>query len=58
MNLNGRAEGIRYEQCGFSKVPALRYPWTEITPMKGDPEVLKKLGEAEKLLKDLRKALK
>jgi hypothetical protein len=35
-----------------------RYPWTEITPMKGDPEVLKKLGEAEKLLKDLRKALK
>jgi ParB family chromosome partitioning protein len=35
-----------------------RYPWTALTPMKGDPEVLKKLEEAEKLLKDLRKALK
>jgi len=35
-----------------------RYPWTALTPMKGDAEVLKKLEEAEKLLKDLRKALK
>jgi ParB family chromosome partitioning protein len=35
-----------------------RYPWTALTPMKGDPDVLKKLEEAEKLLKDLRKALK
>lgn len=35
-----------------------RYPWTALTPMKGDPEVLNKLEEAEKLLKDLRKALK
>jgi ParB family chromosome partitioning protein len=35
-----------------------RYPWTALTAMKGDPEVVKKIDEAEKLLKELRKALK
>jgi ParB family chromosome partitioning protein len=35
-----------------------RYPWTALTAMKGDPEVVKKVEEAEKLLKELRKALK
>ena len=35
-----------------------RYPWTALTQMKGDPEVVKKVEEAEKLLKELRKALK
>jgi len=34
-----------------------RYPWTTLAELKGDPEVLKKLDEAEKLLRDLKKAL-
>jgi len=34
-----------------------RYPWTTLAELKGDPEVLKKLDESEKLLRDLKKAL-
>jgi len=34
-----------------------RYPWTTLTALKGDPHVLAKLEETEKLLKDLRKTL-
>jgi ParB family transcriptional regulator, chromosome partitioning protein len=34
-----------------------RYPWTVLSELKGNSEVLKKLDEAEKLVKDLRKAL-
>ena len=35
-----------------------RYPWTTLTSMKGNEDVLNKIDETEKLLKDLRKALK
>jgi len=35
-----------------------RYTWTDLTALKGDAEVVKKIADAEKLLKDLRKALK
>lgn len=35
-----------------------RHPWTELTALKGDAEVAKKIEVAERLLKDLRKALK
>jgi ParB family chromosome partitioning protein len=35
-----------------------RYPWTALTSMKGDPDVLKRIQEAESLLRELRKALK
>lgn len=34
-----------------------RYPWTTLSEMKGDPQVLRKLEEAEKLLRDLKNAL-
>jgi ParB family chromosome partitioning protein len=34
-----------------------RYPWTILTALKGDPQVLAKLQETEKLLKALRKTL-
>lgn len=34
-----------------------RYPWTVLSELKGNPEVLKRLDEAEKLVKELRKAL-
>jgi ParB family chromosome partitioning protein len=34
-----------------------RYPWTTLAALKGDPQVLRKIEEAEKLLKDLRKTL-
>ena len=34
-----------------------RYPWTTLTALKGDQQVLRKLEETEKLLKELRKAL-
>lgn len=34
-----------------------RYPWTTLADLKGDPQVLRKLDEAEKLLGDLKKAL-
>jgi ParB family transcriptional regulator, chromosome partitioning protein len=34
-----------------------RYPWTTLADMKGDPQVLRKLEEAEKLIRDLKKAL-
>lgn len=34
-----------------------RYPWTKLAELKGDQEVLKKLEETEKLLRDLKKAL-
>ena len=34
-----------------------RYPWTSLAEMKGDRQVIRKLEETEKLLKDLKKAL-
>jgi ParB family chromosome partitioning protein len=34
-----------------------RHPWTALAALKGDPLVLRKLDEAEKLLKELKKAL-
>jgi ParB family chromosome partitioning protein len=34
-----------------------RYPWTTLSALKGDAQVLRKLEETEKLLKDLKKAL-
>ena len=34
-----------------------RYSWTTLAALKGDPQVLRKLEETEKLLKDLKKAL-
>jgi len=34
-----------------------RYPWTTLAALKGDPQVLRKLEETEKLLKNLKKAL-
>lgn len=33
------------------------YSWTALAELKGDPQVIRKLEETEKLLKDLRKAL-
>lgn len=34
-----------------------RYSWTTLASLKGDPQILSKLEEAEQLLKDLKKAL-
>ena len=34
-----------------------RYPWTSLSEFRGNPQVLQKLDEAEKLLRDLKKAL-
>jgi ParB family chromosome partitioning protein len=34
-----------------------RYPWTVLADMKGDEQVIRKLEETERLLKDLRKTL-
>jgi ParB family chromosome partitioning protein len=34
-----------------------RYPWTTLVAMKGDPQVIRKLEETEKLIKELKKAL-
>jgi ParB family transcriptional regulator, chromosome partitioning protein len=34
-----------------------RYPWTTLASMKGDPHIIRKLEETEKLLKDLKKTL-
>ena len=34
-----------------------RYPWTTLSEMKGDAQLLRKLDETEKLLRDLKKAL-
>ena len=34
-----------------------RYPWTTLSALKGDAQVLARIDEAAKLLKDLRKAL-
>jgi ParB family chromosome partitioning protein len=34
-----------------------RYPWTTLAAMKGDPQVIRKLEETEKLIKELKKAL-
>lgn len=34
-----------------------RYPWTTLAALKGEPQVLRKLEETEKLLKDLRRTL-
>jgi ParB family chromosome partitioning protein len=33
------------------------YPWTSLADLKGDPEVKRSIEQAEKLLKDLKKAL-
>lgn len=34
-----------------------RYPWTTLAAMKGDQQVLRKLEQTEKLIRDLKKAL-
>jgi ParB family chromosome partitioning protein len=34
-----------------------RAPWTMLSDLKGDPVILKKIDDAEALLKSLRKAL-
>jgi ParB family chromosome partitioning protein len=34
-----------------------RVPWTALTDLKGDPDILKKIDDAEALLRSLRKAL-
>jgi ParB family transcriptional regulator, chromosome partitioning protein len=34
-----------------------RYPWTTLAALKGDQQVLRKLEETEKLIKDLKRAL-
>jgi len=34
-----------------------RYPWTTLATLRGNPEILRKLEDTEKLLKELRKAL-
>src|SRR5580704_1627789 len=34
-----------------------RYPWTTLAAMKGDQQIIRKLEETEKLIKDLKKAL-
>jgi ParB family chromosome partitioning protein len=34
-----------------------RVPWTVLTDLKGDSDILKKIDDAEALLKSLRKAL-
>jgi ParB family chromosome partitioning protein len=34
-----------------------RIPWTALAELKGDPEILKKIDDAEALLKSLRKTL-
>lgn len=34
-----------------------RYPWTTLAAMKGDPQVIRKLEETEKLIKELKRAL-
>jgi ParB family transcriptional regulator, chromosome partitioning protein len=34
-----------------------RVPWTVLSDLKGDPDILKKIDDAEALLKSLRKAL-
>ncbi len=34
-----------------------RVPWTVLSDLKGDPDILKKIDDAEELLKSLRKAL-
>ena len=34
-----------------------RVPWTAIEELKGDPDILKKIADAEALLKSLRKSL-
>lgn len=34
-----------------------RVPWTTLAELKGDPDILKKIGDAEALLKSLRKTL-
>jgi ParB family chromosome partitioning protein len=34
-----------------------RYPWTTLAAMKGDQQVLRKLEDTEKLIKELKKAL-
>lgn len=34
-----------------------RYPWTELDSLRGDPHIIRKIEETEKLLKDLRRSL-
>ena len=34
-----------------------RVPWTTLAELKGDPEILKRIDDAEALLKSLRKTL-
>jgi ParB family chromosome partitioning protein len=34
-----------------------RYPWTTLASMRGDQQVIRKIEEAEKLLRELKKSL-
>jgi ParB family transcriptional regulator, chromosome partitioning protein len=53
---NKRGHGLLGDIEQLSEVLA-RYPWTTLSELKGDAQVLRKLDEAEKLLRDLKKAL-
>jgi hypothetical protein len=35
-----------------------RHPWTSLAQLKNDPQAIKRIEETEKLLKELKKALK
>jgi ParB family chromosome partitioning protein len=52
---------IEVGNCGgepaIHNAPIRSYPWVTLAELKGDPQLLKKLDEAEKLLKDLKTAL-
>lgn len=41
----------------FAVEAMMRVPWTTLAELKGDPEILKKIDDAEALLKSLRKTL-
>jgi len=55
-NASRRGHGLLGDIEQLNEVLA-RYPWTTLAELKGDPLVLRRLDEAEKLLRDLKKAL-
>lgn len=53
---NKKQRGLAGDIAELSEI-IKRYPWTTLSSLKGDPQVIRQLDETERLLKDLKKAL-
>ena len=53
---NKKQRGLAEDSAELAEI-IKRYPWTTLSSLKGDQQVIRQLDETEQLLKELKKAL-